>query len=287
MLKVAVSPCPNDTISFWPFFEGVFSPNFPLSVDFFELDRLNHLLESGLHKSSAESYDIIKISCSMQDKIASSSWQILPVGGAYSYSNGPKLICHKKAKNRPLEDLDLVIPSIHSSAYRIFSALFSKHKNSLHHPQFRPPVVLPYFQILDAISHNVDLCGLIIHESHLCLDPSLHCLRADLGEIWRKQKQCPIPLGMQVARKELPEELVEDYCRYWKQATVFALLHCDQALGFIRTKSQESSEKVIYRYLEDFVNLDSFTRGAQAEKALQLLCTRFDHCDGPLCRSFS
>lgn len=272
MLHIAISPCPNDTISFWPHLEKLFPAPFPLQVHFFELNELNSLIEKDLKGLQRCRYDIVKVSCSLLEAIEkpTSSWQLLDVGGAYSQTNGPKIVTNCRAA-KSLEELDLIIPSASSSAYRIFSSLFPKHKNSLKNPGFTRPKVLPYHQILSAVAQDPTKAGLIIHESHLSLDPKVHHIHADLGEIWRENKHCPIPLGMQVARKRIDRSLLDLYLHYWKKATLLSLLHFDQALAFIKEKAQESSEEILRRYIEDFVTIDSFERGAGANKALELL----------------
>lgn len=274
MLKIAVSPCPNDTVSFWPLLEKKTSPPFPIQVDFYELNELNSMVLEDLQGIKKCPYDIVKISCALLNKIPSSGscWKPLSIGGAFSYHNGPKLVSHRNAKKMALEELDLIVPSHLSSAYAIFSHLFP------HHPYSQKNTCLPktprrlcYSEILRAVQTSPNALGLIIHESHLALDPAIHIIRADLGKMWQQAYQLPIPLGLQLSHTSIPNNLLKSYIKYWKQSTVFALLHLDQAIAFIQKHSQEKSSSVIRTYLEDFVTIDSFHQSTNAQRALNTL----------------
>ena len=85
--------------------------------------------------------------------------------------------------------------------------------------------VMPFDQILPAVAEGRADVGLIIHEGQLYYgDKGLHKV-IDLGQWWFEQTGLPLPLGGNVVRKDLGDDLVNEIARLLKASIVYALDH--------------------------------------------------------------
>src|SRR5262249_61584638 len=81
-----------------------------------------------------------------------------------------------------------------------------------------PTVVMPFDRILPAVAEGLVDAGLIIHEGQLYYgDRGLHKV-VDLGQWWYDQTGLPLPLGGNVVRKDLGEELILRIARLLKES---------------------------------------------------------------------
>lgn len=275
MLEIAVSPCPNDTLAFWALEEELLPPPFPIKVHYYDLASLNEFALQASHSSLNAPFDLIKVSTHLLPSIT--TYHPLEIGGAFTTTSGPKLVAHRYASSKKLHELNLLVPSLHASGYALFSHLFPEHPQSRRSSgPFAPsssPQELLYHQILDEVARNQDALGLIIHESHLQLDPELHEMRADLGALWQERYPgLPLPLGSLIAKKTLPQHQIDQFCLFWKRSLLYAMMHLPQALDFCKKHSIKQDSGLLSRYITDFVNLDSLCPSHKARQAVKILC---------------
>ena len=114
---------------------------------------------------------------------------------------GPKLIAREP---RTLDDLrnapvSIAIPGTLTTAYLTLQLCLGKDV---------PVVVMPFDRILPAVLEGTVDVGLIIHEGQLYYpEKGLHQI-VDLGEWWYQETGLPLPLGGNVVRRDLGDDLV-------------------------------------------------------------------------------
>src|SRR6185436_11979308 len=133
-------------------------------------------------------------------------YALLPHGASMGDRYGPRLVSLKPRPADPraaLQGLRIAIPGLLTTA---FLAL------RLYQPSFEA-VLMSFDRIEDAVlAGEVDL-GLLIHEGQLTYaDRGLH-LWADMGEWWYQQTQLPLPLGGNVVRRDLGDDLMRACAR--------------------------------------------------------------------------
>jgi len=90
--------------------------------------------------------------------------------------------------------------------------------------------VLPFDEILPAVAGGDAPAGLIIHEGQLTyLDSGLEkCL--DLGEWWLLETGLPLPLGVNLVRRDLGDDAVREVSSILRESIDAALEHREEAL---------------------------------------------------------
>jgi 1,4-dihydroxy-6-naphthoate synthase len=112
----------------------------------------------------------------------------------------------------------------------------------------------------------VDL-GLLIHEGQLTFgERGLHLIQ-DMGEWWFGETGLPLPLGGNVVRKDLGEDLTRKISRHLRDSIAFGLEHrvgaLDHAMQYARGLDRSKADTFVGMYVNDWT-LDYGDRGRQA-----------------------
>ena len=113
---------------------------------------------------------------------------------------------------------------------------------------------LSFERILDEVASGRADAGVLIHEGQLTYGASgLHKV-LDLGEWWTGETGLPLPLGVNVARRDLGDRL-PDVSAVLGEAIRVGLEHRDEALayaeGFGRGIDRETADRFVAMYVND------------------------------------
>jgi 1,4-dihydroxy-6-naphthoate synthase len=191
----------------------------------------------------------------------SDRYALLPHGASMGDRYGPRLVAREPLTRADIRGKRVAIPGMLTSAYLALR---------LCEPNFEP-VVTPFDQIEDAVvDGKVDL-GLLIHEGQLTFgDRSLHLIQ-DMGEWWFGETGLPLPLGGNVVRKDLGDDLTEKISRHLRDSIAYGLQHrkgaLDHAMQYARGLDRSKADAFVGMYVNDWT-LDYGTRGREAVKLL-------------------
>jgi 1,4-dihydroxy-6-naphthoate synthase len=132
-------------------------------------------------------------------------------------------------------------------------------------------VMTPFDLIEDAVVDGEVDAGLLIHEGQLTFgERGLH-LVADMGEWWYQETGLPLPLGGNVVRKDLGEDLIRTVSRHLRASIAYGLEHrvkaLDHAMQFSRGLDRVKADEFVGMYVNDWT-LDYGDRGRAAVRAL-------------------
>ena len=111
-LRLAFSPCPNDTFVFHAWTHGLIEGAPPVDVTFADVDVTNHAAERG-------EFDVVKVSYAALPWLLD-EYRLLPTGGALGRGCGPLVLT--RAALPDLNGRTVAVPSDRSTAYRVFTA---------------------------------------------------------------------------------------------------------------------------------------------------------------------
>jgi 1,4-dihydroxy-6-naphthoate synthase len=253
-VKLAFSPCPNDTFVFHAWVHGLIEGAPPADVTYADIDITNSAAERG-------EFDVVKVSYAALPWLLE-RYTLLPSGGALGRGCGPLVLTRE-----PLADLDgrtVAVPSERSTAYLLFRLWAAGQRPA------RIDVV-PFAQIMPAVRDGGYDAGLVIHEARFTYPAyGLHAM-ADLGEWWERDTGLPIPLGAILARRELDAAHLNAIVR---ASVEYAWAHPDASTSYIAQHAAEMSPDVQRQHIDLYVN--DFTRdlGDEGYAAAEALLTR-------------
>jgi 1,4-dihydroxy-6-naphthoate synthase len=192
-------------------------------------------------------------------------YALLASGSSMGDRYGPTVITREPATHADLRGRTITVPGLLTTAYLALRLCLG---------QDVPVVVLPFDQILPAVAEGKADAGLIIHEGQLYYgDRGLHKV-VDLGQWWFEETGLPLPLGGNVVRKDLGEELVEQIARLLKQSILYALEHRKEALEYALRYARGLDPTLADRFVGMYVNDWTVDYGPKGREAVRTLLTR-------------
>lgn len=262
-MKIAFSPCPNDTFVFHAWVHGLIPGAPKLDVTYADIDITNNLA------AGPNGPDIVKISYAALPWVLS-DYALLPCGGALGKGCGPLLLTSDKADSiNPvqLHTSRVAVPSERSTAYLLFRLWAAQNVPG----GVGEIIVLPFHEIMPAVRDGLVEAGLVIHEARFTYPSYRLTQMVDLGNWWEKETDLPIPLGAIIARRTLDLEAVTS----WIQASVrYAWAHPMESKDYILQHSQELSSEITQAHIKLYVNNYTENIGEIGYKAVTALLSR-------------
>jgi 1,4-dihydroxy-6-naphthoate synthase len=247
-MRIAISPCPNDTFVFHALVHELVPGAPPVEVTYADVDVTNQ---------GDGGFDLVKVSYAAVPGLLD-RYQPLPCGGAVGRGCGPLLLVREDA------DASLgtvAIPGELTTAYLLFRMWAKERAVST--------VVVPFQEIMPGVAAGRYDAGLVIHEARFTYPR--YGLRAlvDLGEWWERETGLPIPLGAILANRDTmdPERAAE-----WIRASVRAAW-ADPAASrdYVLAHAQEMEPDVVDQHIALYVNEFTLDLGEEGRAAVDRL----------------
>ncbi len=253
-IHVAHSPDSDDAFMFYALAEGKIDTEGLSYVH--ELQDIESLNQRALNAELEVTAVSIHAYAYLADRYA-----LLPHGASIGDRYGPRLVARQPMTRDDLRGKRIAIPGYKTTAYLALR---------LFQPDFEP-LPTPFDQIEDVVLEGKADVGLLIHEGQLTFgDRGLHLIQ-DLGEWWFQETGLPLPLGGNVVRKDLGDELIAKVSRHLRASIAYALDHragaLDHAMKFARGLDRSKADAFVGMYVNDWT-LDYGDRGREAVRLL-------------------
>ncbi|MEU0253475.1 1,4-dihydroxy-6-naphthoate synthase [Streptomyces sp. NPDC006184] len=259
-LKIAYSPCPNDTFVFDALAHGRVPGAPALDVTFADIDITNGMAERG------ES-DVLKVSYAVLPYVLD-TYALLPCGGALGRGCGPLVLTREPGAD--LTGRTVAVPSEKSTAYLLFRLWAADTLPG----GVGEIVVLPFHEIMPAVRDGKVDAGLVIHEARFTYqDYGLHKL-ADMGEHWELATGLPIPLGAIIARRALGAETLGRLAESVRASVRAAWDDPEASRPYVLAHAQEMDPAVADQHIGLYVNEFTAGLGEDGYAAVRGLLTR-------------
>jgi len=171
---------------------------------------------------------------------------LLPHGGSLGQGYGPVVVARSPLELDQLRRLEIVIPGRLTTAYLALRLALGDDVSVRE---------LPFDRILDEVRSGRAEAGLLIHEGQLTYGGAGLAKVVDLGEWWLLETGLPLPLGVNVARRDLRERL-GDISAVLGEAIRIGLEHRSEALAYAqrfgRGIDAETNDRFVAMYVNDF-----------------------------------
>jgi 1,4-dihydroxy-6-naphthoate synthase len=259
-LRIAFSPCPNDTFVFEAWAHGRVPGAPAIDVTFADIDITNGMAERG-------EFDILKVSYAVLPWVLD-EYALLPCGGALGRGNGPLVLT--KDADADLTGRTVAVPSERSTAY----LLFRLWATDVVPGGVGEVVVMPFNEIMPAVRDGKVDAGLVIHEARFTYQEyGLHKL-ADMGEHWEATTGLPIPLGAIIAKRSLGAGTLAALAEAARTSVQMAWDDPAVSRAYVMEHSQEMDPAVADQHIGLYVNEFTADLGDDGYAAIRGLLTR-------------
>ena len=189
-------------------------------------------------------------------------YALLPHGASIGSGYGPIVVSRTPGDASDLRGREIVIPGAMTTAYLALRLVLGD-------PPYRE---LPFEEIPDEVASGRADYGLLIHEGQLTFsDFGLHKV-LDLGEWWLLETGLPLPLGVNVVRRDV--ERLHDLSAVLAEAIRCGLENREEALEYALQFGRGIDAAVADRFIEMYVNELTEDYGDEGRSAVSELLRR-------------
>jgi len=250
-IRFGHTPDPDDAYMFYGFASGrVEIPGY----------KIEHILEDiqQLNKRALKSeIEVTAVSAAMYPYLKRNYW-ILPVGASVGRNYGP--IIAKRAGSHP-NGKTIGIPGKNTTAHLLLQLYTEGYT----------PIEVRFDKIPAALLSGPLDYGLLIHEAQITYASMGLEKILDLGVEWTKETQLPLPLGLDVVRKDLGKSLNLTICEALKKSIQVANENREDAVRYSLKYGRGLQKELGETFVGMYVNKDTLEIGRDGEEALNLL----------------
>ena len=206
-------------------------------------------------------YDVTAISFHAYAYVAD-KYALLPHGASIGDNYGPVIVANEELDPSDLSKVKIAVPGTLTSAFLALSIFV---------PNFKYEVV-PFDQIVEAVTEGRCDAGLLIHEGQLFYHNLGLKKVLDLGEWWYEHTGgLPLPMGGNAIRRDLGSETIREVSDLLKESIRFSLENREDALQYAMQFARDMDPALADRFVSMWVNeltLDYGERGRAAVRRL-------------------
>ncbi len=258
VIKIGHSPDPDDAFMFYGLASGkVRLPGI----------RIEHMLEdiqSLNERAMKGELEVTAISAHAFAHVADRYW-IMRTGASMGEGYGPVIISRKYKSLEDLKGKTVATPGPLTTATLLFKTFTDGIKN----------VDMAFDKIMSAVDNDSVDAGLLIHEGQITYESLGYNKVLDFGEFWEKEtKGLPLPLGLDVVRKDLGEEMAHTLSRGLKESIAYGYNHQDESIPYALQWGRGISTSLGEKFVKMYVSELTIDMGEKGKAALELLFAR-------------
>jgi 1,4-dihydroxy-6-naphthoate synthase len=263
LIRLGHSPDPDDAFMFWGLASGLVDPGeFEFEHVLRDIQTLNEWAQEGRLEVTAISLHTYPF---VQDR-----YVLLPHGASMGSGYGPIVVAREPLARKDLAGVEIAVPGTMTTAFLVLRLCLGQEF------RFQP---VPFDQIMDEVVGGRFEAGLLIHEGQLTYER--HGLQkvVDLGEWWLLETGLPLPLGVNVARRDLGEDRLHRLSETLRASIAAGLEHRDQALAYALQYGRGLDEGLADRFVGMYVNELTQDYGVEGRQAVEELLRRGEGID--------
>jgi 5,8-dihydroxy-2-naphthoate synthase len=193
------------------------------------------------------------------------SYAILPHGASMGSGYGPVVVSSEPFTRKDLRDVEIAVPGSMTTAFLVLRMYLGGEY------RFRE---IPFDEIIEEVKSGRAEAGLLIHEGQLTYEQyGLHAV-VDLGEWWLLETGLPLPLGINVARRDLGDETLHELSEVLRESIGAGLESREEALSYALQYGRGLDPRLADRFVGMYVNRLTEDYGDEGREAVSELLQR-------------
>jgi len=191
-------------------------------------------------------------------------YALLPHGASIGSGYGPIVVARTSLSRAELSELEIVVPGALTTSFLALRLVLDGFR-------YRE---LAFDEIPEEVASGRAEAGLLIHEGQLTFESYGLVKVLDLGEWWLLETGLPLPLGVNVARRDLGLDVLHDVSDVLRDAIQCGLDNRAEALEYAIQFGRGIDAAVADRFVSMYVNELTQDYGDEGRKAVTELLRR-------------
>lgn len=255
IIHIGHSPDPDDAFMFYGLASG------KVKIDGVQIEHFIEDIQSLNERALKEELEVTAISAHTFPSVSKKYW-ILASGASMGEGYGPVLVSKHFNTIDELKGKQIATPGRLTTASLIFKIFSSELTN----------IDIPFDQIMQRVESGEFAAGLLIHEGQITFADHGFRKIIDYGELWKSRYgSLPLPLGLDVVRKDLGKELAQKISLGLKQSIHYGYTHQTESIPYALKYGRGIDPKLGERFVKMYVNELTVDMGERGKKALEKL----------------
>jgi 1,4-dihydroxy-6-naphthoate synthase len=255
-VKIGHSPDADDAFMFYALTAGkVKIPGVAVEHVLEDIESLNRRARTG-------DLDVTAVSFATYLLIAD-QYRMMDAGASMGLGYGPILVAREPIPAADLENHVVASPGKHTTSALLLRIYVGD-----------PPLIeVAFDKIPQAVLDGQADLGLLIHEGQITHQKMGLTKVLDLGESWQRDTNLPLPLGVNVMRRDLGEDVHRAISQGLRDSIAWAHANVDEALDYAMRYGRGIDKETCRRFVLMYVNNYTLSLGRDGRAAVERLFT--------------
>jgi 1,4-dihydroxy-6-naphthoate synthase len=256
-IRIGHSPDPDDAFMYWALTTDL------VDTRGYEFEQVLGDIQTLNQWARAARLEVTALSLAAYPFVQE-DYALLPHGASIGSGYGPIVVARESLSRAELAELEIVVPGAMTTAFLTLRLVLDGFR-------YRE---LPFDEIPDEVVSGRADAGLLIHEGQLTFEDYGLVKVLDLGEWWLLETGLPLPLGVNVIRRDLGDDVLADVSQILREAIQCGLDHRAEALEYALQFGRGIDAAVADRFVSMYVNELTQDYGDEGRKAVTELLRR-------------
>ena len=261
-IRIGHSPDPDDAFMFYALTTG------KVNAGDIEVEHVLEDIESLNRRARTAELEVTAVSAATYTMIHD-RYRMMDPGASMGKGYGPILVGREPVDRKDIADKVIAIPGSHTTAALLLRMYVGD-----------PPIIEVAFDKIPQVvlEGQADL-GLLIHEGQITHQSmGLHKV-LDMGKEWERETGLPLPLGINVMRRDLGEDVHRRLSQALRDSIDYAYANVDEAIEYAMRYGRGIDKETCRRFVLMYVNDYTMRLGDDGRAALERLF-RMAHAKG-------
>jgi 1,4-dihydroxy-6-naphthoate synthase len=258
IFRIGHSPDPDDAFMFYAMAQGV------VKVPGWRIEHVMEDIQSLNVRAFKGDLEMTAISAHAYPKVAH-KYGILHSGASMGRNYGPiiisKTFIHPNDGLKALKGKRIAVPGEWTTAFLLLNLALQDYT----------PVQADFAAIMGMVERGEVDAGLIIHEGQITFREGGFFKVLDLGRWWAEITPLPLPLGLDVVRRDLGPDVIKAFSAAMRESIDYAIANEDKAVPYALEFGRGIDLETGTRFVRMYVNKDTQDLHGEGVAALTLL----------------
>ena len=255
VVRIGHSPDPDDAFMFYALTAG------KVTIPGVQIEHLLEDIESLNRRARTGELEVTAVSTATY-ALVSDRYRMMDPGASMGKGYGPILVARAPIDPKDIPSKVVAIPGSHTTASLLLR---------MYMPEEPALIEVAFDKIPQAVLDGQADLGLLIHEGQITHQKMGLVKVLDFGELWMRDTGLPLPLGVNVMRRDLGDAMHRALSQGLRDSIAWAHANVDEAVGYAMRYGRGIDKETATRFVLMYVNDYTVKLGPEGLAALERL----------------